>query len=277
MTLDPEIAQRLMQQALKVAHVAGERIVEIYSQDYSVSYKTDETPVTQADLDANRIIVEALEQLPDQFPVLSEESDLVPFSERQDWSYFWLVDPLDGTREFIRRNGEFTVNIALVANGEPVLGVVVAPVLGVSYFATRGSGAWKQVGQSDPTPIHVRAAPVESSEFTVARSRCPHVGKRFQQFLDKLGSHQEIPMGAALKSCLVAEGLADVYLRIGPTGEWDTAAAQCIVEEAGGHITDTQLVDLRYNTRESLLNPNFVVFGDETLDWADFLSADVAS
>jgi len=259
-----------------VARMAGERIVEIYQHDYSVSYKSDQTPVTTADLAANRIIVEALEQLPEGYPVLSEESDTVPFSERHDWTHFWLVDPLDGTREFIRRNGEFSVNIALVAHGKPVLGVVVAPDLGVSYFATRGCGAWKQLDGKPAQAINVRRAPA-GSELTVARSRCPHVGKRFQAFLDKLGQHNEIPMGSALKSCLVAEGAADVYLRLGPSCEWDTAAAQCIVEEAGGHITDTRLVDLRYNTRESLLNPNFVCFGDETHNWADYIPVDAAS
>jgi len=275
MLLDPEKTVQLTQQALTIARAAGRRILEVYDGDYTVAYKSDNTPVTTADLEANSIIVKALEALPDCFPVISEESEAVPYAKRHNWSQFWLVDPLDGTREFVRRNGEFSVNIALISNGKPVLGVVTAPVLDVSYYASHTQGAWKQQGVDNPQEIHVRPAP-KSGELTVARSRCPVVGPRLKAFLDKLGGHNEVPMGSSLKSCLVAEGVADVYVRLGPTSEWDTAAAQCIVEEAGGHITDTDLCDLKYNTRESLLNPHFMVFGDETHNWREYLSADSA-
>lgn len=276
MLLNQESKQRLTQQALAIARTAGRRIIEVYEDDYTVSYKADETPVTTADIDANDIIVEALQNLPEAFPVISEESEQIPYNIRHSWSHYWLVDPLDGTREFLRRNGEFSVNIALIANGQPVLGVVIAPVLDIGYYATQGMGAWKQIGEQNPEAIHVRAAPTRSGELTVARSRCPVVGKRLQAFLDKLGEHNEVPMGSSLKSCLVAEGVADLYVRLGPTSEWDTAAAQCIVEEAGGHITDTNLCDLKYNTRESLLNPHFMVFGDETHNWRGYLPAESA-
>lgn len=276
MLLDPDITRQLTQQALTIAHEAGKRIVEVYDRDYDIAYKEDNTPVTTADLDANTIIVESLEQLPIALPVISEESEPIPFAVRNEWSHFWLVDPLDGTREFIRRNGEFSVNIALIAHGKPILGVVTAPVLGLSYFAAKGQGAWKQVGSQEPQSIHVRPAPAAEGELTVARSRNPKIGPRLQAFLDKLGAHREVPMGSSLKSCLVAEGAADIYVRLGPTSEWDTGAAQCIVEEAGGHITDTTLCDLEYNTGESLLNPHFMVFGDETHDWSEYLSADAA-
>jgi len=273
MLLDTETTERLTQQALVIARAAGRRILEVYENDYTVAYKDDNTPVTTADLDANDIIVAALEKLPEAFPVISEESEHTPFSVRHDWSHYWLVDPLDGTREFISRNGEFSVNIALIVDGQPVLGVVTAPVLDLAYFASRGQGAWKQVGKQGPMPIHVRSAPTGEGELTVARSRCPVVGPNLQAFLDKLGAHTDVPMGSSLKSCLVAEGAADLYVRLGPTSEWDTGAAQCIVEEAGGHITDTNLRNLKYNTRESLLNPHFMVFGDETHDWSGYLPA----
>lgn len=268
MSFDQNIAARLTQEALDIARRAGTRIVEVYGADYDVSFKQDQTPVTTADLAAHDFILRELEQLQPRFPVLSEESDCISFEERLQWPTYWLVDPLDGTREFIRRNGEFSVNIALIHHNHPIAGVIVAPVLGISYFATSGSGAYKQVNSEPPAEIHVRSA---TSPVTVAKSRSPVIGPRLQKFLDGLGEHDEIPMGSALKSCLVAEGVADVYARLGPTGEWDTAAAQCIVEEAGGHIKDTKSRKLTYNMRESLINPNFLVFGDDQIDWAQHL------
>lgn len=268
MSLSPALAQSLTEDALTLARIAGQRILEVYAGDYEVTIKDDETPVTTADMAAHAIIVKGLSELEPNFPVLSEESDFVPFETRHDWPMYWLVDPLDGTREFLRRNGEFSVNIALISQGQPVLGVIFAPVLDVAYFATRGAGVFKQSGGGECKPIHVRDA---SDRITVARSRCPTVGPNMQHFLDGIGEHDEIPMGSALKSCLVAEGAADVYARLGPTGEWDTAAAQCIVEEAGGHIVDTSLRGLRYNCRESLINPPFMVFGDDRVNWQQHL------
>jgi len=267
----------LTQQALEIAHLAGKRISEVYTQQYKVEYKSDNTPVTTADLDANGIIVSELQKLAIEFPVLSEESLHIPFYERHRWTHYWLVDPLDGTREFIRGNGEFTVNIALIENGKPVMGVVTAPELSTSYFASKGNGAWKQMGDAQPQSIHVRPAPAEKGGLTIARSRCPTVGPRLQAFLDKVGDHTDLPMGSSLKSCLVAEGAADLYVRLGPTSEWDTAAAQCIVEEAGGRITNIELQGLQYNTSESLLNPYFMVFGDETHNWTEYLPANLLS
>ena len=270
MGFDLDTADRLTQEALAIARHAGRRIVEVYSKECEcdVSYKSDQTPVTTADLAAHDVILEQLQQLQPLLPVLSEESDSIPFAERHEWPTYWLVDPLDGTREFLRRNGEFSVNIALISNNRPIAGVIVAPVLNIAYFATQSFGAFKQVGDSAPQPISVRSAP---DPVTVARSRSPVTGPRLQQFLDAIGEHDEISMGSALKSCLVAEGAADVYARLGPTGEWDTAAAQCIVEEAGGYIRDTSSQDLTYNMRESLINPSFLVFGDDQVDWAQHL------
>ncbi|ASJ76645.1 3'(2'),5'-bisphosphate nucleotidase CysQ [Granulosicoccus antarcticus] len=265
MSIALEIADRLTHEALAIARQAGTRIVEVYKgENCEVAYKSDETPVTTADLAAHHIILHELQQLMPCLPVLSEESDGISFEERHGWPAYWLVDPLDGTREFLRRNGEFSVNIALVVGNRPIAGVIVAPVLDIAYFATQGVGAFKQIGSSEPQPIHVRSAP---SKITVARSRCPTTGPRLQQFLNGIGKHDEIPMGSALKSCLVAEGAADIYARLGPTGEWDTAAAQCIVEEAGGYIRDMRSRDLTYNMRESLINPQFLVYGDDQIDW----------
>jgi 3'(2'), 5'-bisphosphate nucleotidase len=269
----------LRDQALQVASEAGTCILEVYGPDgegvhrVDVAVKGDQTPVTTADMAAHALIVERLKDIEPRLPVLSEESDMIPLQERHDWPAYWLVDPLDGTREFLRRNGEFAVNIALVVDHRPVIGVVLAPVLNIAYHAVQGAGAWKQVLIDDQWvtgPIKVRSIP--ESGVVVARSRCPSTCARLKRFLDRLGEHDEISMGSALKSCLVAEGAADVYARLGPTGEWDTGAAQCIVEEAGGHLTDTSLQRLRYNERDTLINPHFVVFGDAAVDWADHLA-----
>ncbi|MBX2879469.1 MAG: 3'(2'),5'-bisphosphate nucleotidase CysQ [Granulosicoccus sp.] len=268
---DSEQIQRLTLSALGVAKQAGQRIVEVYQNGYEVTTKSDQTPLTTADLEAHRIIKDGLEALDFEVPVLSEESSAIPYEERHEWDTYWLVDPLDGTREFIKRNGEFTVNIALINQGSPVLGVVYAPVLDLSYYASQGGGAWKAKGESEPEQIHVRAS--TGTRVVVARSRSPETGPNMQRFLEKLGDHDEVAMGSALKSCLVAEGAADVYARLGPTSEWDTGAAQCIVEEAGGHITDIAMKDLRYNTRESLINPHFFVFGSTEHNWRSYLPA----
>ena len=275
MHLSPEVALSLTHEVLALARRAGERIVEIADGDYEIAIKGDDTPVTTADMAAHDIILDGLEALEPRLPVLSEESDEIPFGERNRWTSHWLVDPLDGTREFLRGNGEFTVNIALISDHRPLLGVVVAPVLDVAYFAAHRLGAWRQRGQGVPEPIHVRDVPPGGP--TVARSRCPTTSPRLQRFLDRLGTHDEIAMGASLKSCLVAEGTADIYARLGPTGEWDTAAAQVIVEEAGGRIVDTASHELRYNLRESLINPHFLVFGDDRIDWAGHAAGESAA
>lgn len=270
MSMTPEHLPELTSQCLVLARVAGERILSVYEEgDVEVVRKADETPLTKADLEAHKTIVAGLQSLEFRAPILSEESAAIDFSERNNWTTYWLVDPLDGTREFIRRNGEFSVNIALIHNGEPIIGVVYAPVLKLAYYAARGEGAWKQVDNQPATRIHVREVPEDS--VIVARSRSPQTGPMMKCFLQNVGRHEELPMGSALKSCLVAEGAADVYPRLGPTSEWDTGAAQCVVEEAGGHIRDLNSNALRYNTRESLINPHFLVFGSQRRDWVSYL------
>lgn len=239
-----------------IARQAGEVILDVYKDSFDVSQKADNTPVTTADILANNLIVRELSQLTPEIPILSEESEKIPFDQRRQWTTYWLVDPLDGTREFIKRNGEFSVNIALVDNHRSILGVIYAPVLQQDYYAWQQGGAWKQDSGAAPSPIHVRKQPQD--KLVVAGSRS-HGSERYRNYLDALGDIELIPMGSSLKSCLVAEGTADLYPRLGPTSEWDTAAAQCIVEEAHGYMLNTQGQPLRYNTKDSLLNPDFFV------------------
>lgn len=256
------------QQLLDIAKNAGDAILAIYNQDFAVEQKADDSPLTAADLASHRTITQALGELDPDTPVLSEEGADIPFEQRQQWSRYWLIDPLDGTREFVKRNGEFTVNIALIENGVPTLGVVHVPVSGVSYVGIVGKGAWKIDANGDRIEITVNAR--LKSPVKVAGSRS-HAGDSLKRFLERLGSHEIVSMGSSLKLCLVAEGAADVYPRLGPTSEWDTAAAQAVVEAAGGRVTDTELQPLRYNTKESLLNPHFLVFGDASENWGRYL------
>jgi len=258
----------LLAPAIEIAKQAGRKIMEIYESDFSVEHKDDSTPLTEADTAAHQIIDSGLNALTPDLPILSEESAAIPFEVRKGWQRYWLVDPLDGTREFVKRNGEFTVNIALIDEQQPVLGVVYAPVLGVYYYACRGQGAYKRDAMNEP--VRIQSRPWQGGRTVIAGSRS-HRGTSLETFLGNLGDYEMIPMGSALKSCLVAEGKADVYPRLGPTSEWDTAAAQCVVEEAGGRITDTAMRPLRYNTKDSLLNPYFFACGAGEVDWSKYL------
>ena len=220
-------------------------------------------------MNSHNIICKHLADLTPDIPVLSEESSGSPYEIRKTWQRYWLVDPLDGTREFIKHNGEFTVNIALVENHIPVLGVVHVPVNAITYFAWTGNGAYKQT--KDNTPGKITARKTNSSKITVAGSRS-HGSDRQQAFIKTLGDVEVFAIGSSLKFCMVAEGRVDIYPRFGPTSEWDTAAAQCIVEESGGVVVDEDFKRLRYNRGESLLNPYFLVIGDPAFDWRPYLS-----
>lgn len=257
-----------LNQVVAIARSAGQAIMQVYQGDVAVSRKEDNTPLTQADLAAHRIIEDGLASLTPHLPVLSEESEALPYGTRASWETYWLVDPLDGTREFIKRNGEFTVNIALIEQHRPVLGVVYAPALDLLYFAVEGEGAWRQQGDEAPQRIAVKS--YDSARVCVAGSRS-HGSDRLAGFLAKLGEYELISMGSSLKICLVAEGRADVYPRLGPTSEWDTAAAQCVLEEAGGRLVDSQNRPFRYNTKESLLNPDFFATSASSPDWGQYL------
>ncbi|QEP45218.1 3'(2'),5'-bisphosphate nucleotidase [Ectothiorhodospiraceae bacterium BW-2] len=249
---------RLTAAVIEIAHEAGRTLLELYATELKVEQKADMTPVTAADLAAHRLIQQRLQQLTPAIPVLSEESATIPFSERQQWRCYWLVDPLDGTREFIDHTGEFTVNIALICDQMPKLGVIYAPVVESYYYACEGEGAWKREATRPPKTIRVRQWQGGRVVLACGRSRYSAALKRL---LQRLPEYEILTLGSALKSCAVAEGVADIYARFGPTSEWDTAAAQIILREAGGHLTDTTLTPLRYNCREELLNPHFIAFG----------------
>jgi 3'(2'), 5'-bisphosphate nucleotidase len=255
----------------EIARAAGEAILAIYRSDFAVHTKDDASPLTAADLAAQQIIISALAGLDPVLPVLSEEARALPWSERRHWTRYWLVDPLDGTREFVKRNGEFTVNIALIDQRQPVLGAVLAPVTGDLYVAERGHGAWLQTRvDGDFRPL--RARPLARPPVLAGSRSHGSLADAMLQGL--LGDDYElVPLGSSLKFCLIARGAADVYLRLGPTSEWDTAAAQCVLQEAGGAVLDLQGEAFSYNRGESLLNPEFIAVGDTSIDWAARLQA----
>jgi len=255
-----------LEPARALAAEASERILEIYATAFEVAAKDDNSPLTAADLAAHHAITAGLRQLTPDVPILSEESATVPFAERSQWRRYWLVDPLDGTKEFVQRNGQFTVNIALIEDHKPVLGVVQVPVTGLCYFAARGHGAFRQEPGQPPRPIRVK--PLRLGEPVRVVGSRSHGGPGLQKFVARLGACELVTIGSSLKFCQVAEGAADVYPRMGPTSEWDTAAAQVIVEVAGGQVVSAGTgKPLRYNTRELLLNPYFIVYGDASRDW----------
>lgn len=251
---------RILDRVKAAVAEAGAAILEIYAdpERFQAERKDDDSPLTAADLAANRLLVARLQELTPEIPILSEESKQAPWHERKHWSQCWVVDPLDGTKEFLKRNDEFTVNVALVREHQPILGVVYAPALQKWYFAARHEGAWRQDGQGLMQRIRVTEKPAERA-WRVVGSRShntPEVGA----FVAALGDAEMLSMGSSLKLCLVAEGSADVYPRLGPTSEWDTCAAQAIVEQAGGQVLNADTGQaLIYNARESLLNPHFIV------------------
>ncbi|RDH88929.1 MAG: 3'(2'),5'-bisphosphate nucleotidase [endosymbiont of Seepiophila jonesi] len=253
-----------LNEIIPIAIEAGRAIMDVYAKEIDVQTKSDNSPLTEADLASHNIIVESLHKLDPDIPVLSEESDSIPFEVRRSWTRFWLIDPLDGTKEFIKRNGEFTVNIALIENNQPVLGVVYAPALDLLFYGSLETGAFRRNGSGEAYAIS--ASRTRQSPVRVVGSRS-HAGESLKHFLNELGPHELISMGSSLKLCLVASGEADIYPRLGPTSEWDTAASQAVVEAAGGRVTDTAGKMLRYGKKESMLNPYFLVFGDSGYPW----------
>ena len=259
----------LTEAAAEIAREAGQKIMEVYATDFEVRNKTDRSPLTRADMASHEVICDGLAGLTPDIPVLSEEAAHLPYSTRKTWDQYWLVDPLDGTREFIKRNGEFTVNIALIRNHYPVLGIIYVPVKRLCYYAVKNEGAYKK-GNGEAA-VRLRTKTSRAGSLVAAGSRS-HGGKRQQAFFRKLGNNVEaISIGSSLKFCLVAEGIVDIHTRFGPTSEWDTAAGQCIVEEAGGRVTDMEFSRLRYNAKDSLLNPDFLVFADPAFGWENRL------
>lgn len=277
-SIDEQITENLVDRVVTLCEQAGQAILEVYQchDGIEVDYKADDSPLTQADLAAHKILSSALEAIYADVHVVSEESALPPFEQRQQWSTYWLIDPLDGTKEFINRNGEFTVNVALIHQGRPVLGVVHVPVQAITYTGARGLGATKR----SPTQTHninVRSLQERQQQglsIDVVASR-RHGSDQLQQALAKLknqfGEIDTLSMGSSLKFCVVAEGKADIYPRLAPTSEWDTGAAQAVVEAAGGIVVDANFQTLSYNQKSDILNPHFYVFGDKNWDWQAIL------
>lgn len=249
---------------------AGDAILDIYQQaDFGIELKADDSPLTRADKAAHNVLVQGLREL-QCGPVLSEEAADIPWSERQTWQQYWLVDPLDGTKEFIKRNGEFTVNVALIRDGVPILGSVYAPVKGWLYYGVAHAGAFKIIDAKAGTaavPIQPSAVPEAADLWRIVGSRS-HQSEDFKAFVQGFDATDIVAMGSSLKICLVAEGQADLYPRLGPTSEWDTAAAQAVIEAAGGKLLDWETRQpLRYNRKDSVLNPYFVVCADTSPVW----------
>lgn len=267
MKMTPEERELLLPALIGIATEAGRRIMDVYRQEFTVTRKDDDSPLTAADRAAHKAITEGLRELSPHLPMVSEEGDIAPFAARRSWGAYWLIDPLDGTREFVKRNDEFTVNIALIEDGRPTVGVVQAPVWDTVYYAAKGVGAFRR-DSTGTTPIGTRSLPEHGMVVLASRS---HRRPADNALLARLPPHETDSVGSSLKFCRIAEGAADFYPRLGPTSEWDTAAAQCIVETAGGGVTDLNLRPLRYNAKESLLNPHFVVFGDGSHPWRQYL------
>ncbi|WP_425514831.1 3'(2'),5'-bisphosphate nucleotidase CysQ [Agarivorans aestuarii] len=261
----------VLSEVIEIARGAGEIIRKIYEEgDFVSEVKDDATPVTSADYAAHHYIMDALSKLTPEIPILSEEQADISLADREAWQCYWLVDPLDGTQEFVSGSGDFATEIALVQNNQPVLGVVYGPIVQILYAAVKGQGAFKEQNGTR-TSIKSRHYPDKPEHIRVATSRVQRPAL-LQAILNCNYHYRLYPLGSAsLKSCMVAEGAADCYIRVGPTGEWDTGAPQIILQEAGGTLLDLHLRELSYNQRESLENPNFISLGDPQLPWRDIL------
>ena len=258
----------LREPAIALAEAAGRAVMSVYARDFAVGRKDDRSPLTEADLASHRLLVAGLEALTPDIPVLSEESAALDPAVRRGWPRLWLVDPLDGTREFIKKNGEFCVCIALIERGAPVLGLVHAPSTGVTWSALAGAGAWRREGGGNDVALAARDAPPSGLRVAASRS---HLDPRTAALLERLPDAERVSMGSALKFGLLAEGRLDLYPRFGPTSEWDTAAGQCLVEAVGGAVVDLDGHPLRYNGRDTLLNGDFIALRDPSLPWRTWL------
>lgn len=247
----------ILPDVIKVADEASEKVLHIYQSDFKVNYKDDKSPITAADVASHEVIVHGLRRISRDIPILSEESAAAPWEERQHWHRFWLIDPIDGTRDFTQRSGEFTVNIALIEGGEPVLGVVTAPALKEAYWGVSGEGAYKRDRTGRTHQIRV-AEPKETLRVVASKN---HLNAETKTFIDALGTHETVQAGSSLKFCRIAEGHADIYPRMGPTSEWDTAAAHAVLLAAGGKVQSTDGYPLLYG-KEDVLNPNFIAAGN---------------
>ncbi|MDA3921326.1 MAG: 3'(2'),5'-bisphosphate nucleotidase CysQ [Salinisphaera sp.] len=264
-----ELNQDLLDAICRIAVDAGHRTLPIYHSDFEVQTKDDDSPLTQADLAAHRAITAGLSDLTPDCPQLSEEGADIPYDQRAEWSEYWLIDPLDGTKEFVNKNDQFTINIALVRDHRPVLGVVYAPVMETLWAGAEGMGACRQQGNAPMQAIKVSPARVDKPRVLVSRS---HRSDKIDQLLGRMPDYEPVSMGSSLKFCVIAEGAADFYPRLGPTSEWDTAAGHAVLNAAGGRITDVRGRPLRYNETDSLLNDWFLAYGDADHDWMSYVA-----
>ena len=252
---------KILLEILNIAIDAGKEILKIYNDDIIVKSKEDNSPLTKADINSNKIIINRLQNLEPNFPILSEES-LIDWNERKEWQKYWLIDPLDGTKEFINKNGEYTVNISLIEKNYPIFGVIYAPAKSLLYYAIENRGAFKVITNSNIETVDefkiIKTYKKSNDVVRVIGSRS-HSNKEFEKWLsDNLNSYELVKIGSSLKFCLLAEGGADIYPRLGPTSEWDIAAGHIILEEAGGSINDIDNNKILYNTKENVINPFFI-------------------
>jgi len=262
--------EKLLNIAIQSAKKAGVEVMKYYHQgNFTAQMKEDDSPVTSADIASNDIIMDQLKTLTPDIPIISEEVGALPLSERKHWQRYWLLDPIDGTGEFIIGSGDFAVNIALVENGWPTIGVIHAPDHCLTYYGQKNLGAFKDNSQ--------RSNQIQVAEYHNDKPVKVAISRRQElnlmgQYLNSSLSYDYIALGScSLKNCLIAEGGADCYLRIGPTGEWDTGASQCILEQAGGSIIDSEFNPLSYNQRESLSNPDFLSLGSADFPWQQII------
>jgi len=248
---------QMLAEVIRIADEASQKVMDIYLTDFDVDFKADESPITAADIASHRIITEGLENLSYNIPVLSEEGADIPWEERSQWRRFWLIDPIDGTKEFTRRTDEFTVNIALIEDGGPVLGVVTAPALSEAYWGAKGEGAYKRDSAGGIQRITV-AEPKGAVRVVASKS---HLNDDTRAFIEKFESHELVQAGSSLKFCRIAEGSADIYPRLGPTCEWDTGAAHAVLTAAGGKVETLDGAPLQYGKKD-VLNPYFVASGN---------------
>ena len=263
MKLNPELEKAILQ----IARDAGEAIMKVYAQDFTVEFKGDNSPLTAADTAAHHIIEQGLNILTPSIPVLSEESANSDWQTRKIWPRYWLVDPLDGTREFVKKNGEFTVNIALIEEGHATFGVIYAPALKILWWGDELQGAFVQL---EGVTKKIAVDKTQRNNLRVAASRS-HLDETTSAALARMGEVERLSMGSSLKFCRIAEGAMDVYPRFAPTSEWDTAAGQAILEAAGGVVLNLDGSPFRYNSKDSLLNPHFIALANADLPWRSWL------
>lgn len=265
----------LLEPLIDIVRRAGEAILAVYRTDFDVETKDDESPLTKADMAAHGVIVAGLASLTPDWPVISEESAPPDFATRRAWQRHWLVDPLDGTKEFVNRNGEFTVNIALIEDHRPVLGVVGVPVQGLVYTGDVQAGRAERHGAGGVQVLHGR--PMRDGAPVVVVASRSHGGERLEDYLDRLQAVfpdvSRTPVGSSLKLCILAEGRADLYPRLGPTSEWDIGAAHAVLEAAGGGVWAVDGEPVTYNAKESFLNPEFIAVADRSYPWQARLPA----